>query len=199
MTERRITERRAAPLATVGASRTFEHAMTYPYRMSQWKDRPENHPSRHPAHLLATDGTYPMRCVLDLLVPQVCMLPLPDMIDTDGTKLAQAHKRAKIEQQHDTVHLQYPRRIWIAAVYYCACGPQHATQHQAAAIHHTVRPTVTAATLLSNCIAAGDGTVLPSPVPVNVHLGRNCAVDTPARFVVTTKRQETIRSLARAR
>ena len=104
-------------MATVSASRTFEQAMKYPYRMSQWEGQPEQHPSRHPAQLLATDGTCPMRCVLDLLVPQECILTLPDVIDTTDSKLARAHRRAMQEQQQDTVHLQHTRRIWIAAIY----------------------------------------------------------------------------------
>ena len=67
----------ATPLAVVGTCTTIAGACEYPQRFTQWNYHDEDHPQCYPAQLLATDETYPMRGVIELLVPHECVQKIP--------------------------------------------------------------------------------------------------------------------------
>ena len=173
-----------APLATVAACRSFEGAMKYPYRLPQYasankrEDEPNPHPTQLPAQLLATDGTYPMRCVVEVVVDPASVLKMPTtMPDNVMDPDLRRYIRHYLEQpDDDVVHLQHTdKATFIQAVYYYACEPSHMTQQQASAKHHTVRTTTAATQLLSRMVQRRNygGAVIPScPPALNPQVGR---------------------------
>ena len=172
--------------------------MRYPLRLAQYDGEPEDYPTKWPAQLLAKDGTFPMRCVIEVLTPPRCVLEIPTDVpaDMDDPELRTYVELMSAQPNQDVVHLQHTESIFIAAVYYYACEPSHMTQQQASTRHHTVRTTAAAATLLSHAVASKCGTVIPCcPGPVNDHLG-GCHVREEVHLMMTTEVQERSRKHA---